>query len=308
MGEFTEIQWRRLLRYLRSLGLPPAVGLVILVFLFGLLSWRLMVTYSWGPYVFLVLMVYLGQLLGRPLRREAIRQWSGPDFYWRIRCWEQLLLSLPFALVLLVFKDWWFGLLAVALSLLSLWSPPLLHVRFPFRLPFGKKPFEYTTGLRKHLWLLLVVLFFVVIGFIVANPGLSVFGFTILMLLPMGGIGQIEPVTYLWQHSQTPAAFLWQKWVTGAEHLCYLGLPLAIFLGVLFPGMSLAVGVVFVVGLGAQTAILLAKYASYPRDIDFVHAILVATGIIFLPVLVVVLPFLGRKALANLKQYLPWSS
>lgn len=305
MGEFTGIQWRRFLRYLRSLGLPPAVGLFILVLLFGLLSWRLLVTYSWGAYVYLVLLGYLGQQLGRPARRDSIRQWSGPDYYWRIRSWEQLLLSLPFALLLLLIKDWWFGPLAVVLSLLSLWSPPVPQGRFTVGLPFGKKPFEYTTGLRKHLWLLLVVLFFVVTGFVVANPGLSVFGFTILMLLPMGWMGQIEPVTYLWQYSQNPAAFLWQKWLTGLEHLIYLGLPLAIFLGVLLPEMSLAIAVVFVVGLGAQTAILLAKYASYPRDIDFVHAILVATGIIFLPVLVVVLPFLGRKALANLKKYLP---
>lgn len=305
MGEFTGIQWRRLQRYLRSLGLHPAVGLFILILLFGLLSWRLMVSYSWGPYVYLLLMVYLGQLLGRPVRREAIRQWSGPDYYWRIRCWEQLLLSLPFVLVLFIFKDWWLGPLAVLLSLFSLWNPPVLQGRFSLSLPFGKKPFEYTTGLRKHNWLLLVVLFFVVMGFVVANPGLSVFGFTILMLLPMGWMGQIEPVTYLWQHSQTPAAFLWQKWLTGLEHLLYLGLPLAVFLVAMLPEMSLAIAVIFVVGVGAQSAVLLAKYASYPRDIDFVHAILVATGIIFLPVLVVVLPFLGRKAIANLKQYLP---
>lgn len=264
-----------------------------------------MVSYSWGPYVYLLLMVYLGQLLGRPVRRHAIRQWSGPGYYWRIRLWEQLLLSLPFVLVLLIFKDWWFGPMAVLLSLFSLWTPPVFQGRLSLNLPFGKKPFEYTTGLRKHIWLLLVVLFFVVTGFVVANPGLSVFGFTILMLLPMGWVGQIEPVTYLWQHCQTPAAFLWQKWLTGLEHLCYLGLPLAVFLGVMLPEMSLAIAVVFVVGVGAQSAVLLAKYASYPRDIDFVHAILVATGIVFLPVLVVVLPFLGRKALANLKQYLP---
>jgi hypothetical protein len=305
MGEFTGIQWRRLQRYLRSLGLHPAVGLCILILLFGLLSWRLMVAYSWGPYVYLLLMLYLGQMMGRPIRRHAIRQWCGPGCYWRIRLWEQLLLSLPFVLVLLIFKDWWLGLLAVVLSLFSLWAPSFSTGRFSLPLPFGKKPFEYTTGLRKHFWLLLVVLFFVVMGFVVANPGLSVFGFTILMVLPMGWMGQVEPVTYLWQHSQPPSAFLWQKWLTGLEHLCYLGLPLALFLGVVLPGMSLAIAVVFVVGVGAQTAVLLAKYASYPRDIDFVHAILVATGIVFLPVLVVILPFLGRKAIANLKQYLP---
>jgi len=263
------------------------------------------VSYSWGGYVFLILMVYFGQLLGRPVRRDAIRQWSGPDYYGRIRIGEQLLLSLPFALVLLIFKEWWYGPLAVALSLLSFWAPSLPPGRFSLRLPFGKKPFEYTTGLRKHFWVFIVVLFFVVMGFAVANPGLSIFGLTLLLLLPMGWIGQMEPVVYLWQHNQTPAAFLWQKWLTGLEHLCYLGLPLAIFLIVMLPGMSLAIVVVFAVGIGAQSAVLLAKYASYPRDIDFVHAILVATGIVFLPIMVVVLPFLGRKALTNLKQYLP---
>jgi len=305
MGEFTGIQWRRLQRYLQSLGLPPAVGLFILVFLFGLLSWRLMVAYSWGPYVYLVLMVYAGQLLGRPERRETIRQWSGPGYYWRIRLWEQLLLSLPFALVLLILNDWWFGPLAVALSLLSLWTPSIPQGRFYLPLPFGKKPFEYTTGIRKQAWMLLVVVFFVVMGFVVSNPGLTVFGFTILMLLPMGWVGQLEPVPYLWQHCQSPTTFLWQKWRTGLEHQLYLGLPLALVLNFLLPDMRLAIGIILVVGIVAQSAVLLAKYASYPRDIDFVHAILVATGIVFLPVMVVVVPFLGRKAIENLKQYLP---
>ena len=190
---------------------------------------------------------------------------SAPNF----RQWlaaEYLLLGLPVALVLLLFRDWDAAVLLLALTPWVALLPPRQDrrsTRHKARSLFRSEAFEWVSGMRTGgLWAWPVLLAGAVWQH--RSPLGPVVALVLWLLVLLAFYGIPEPVTMLVLAARTPRQFLRRRLLLG---LGYAALTAAPFFWLLATGPAggsgaLAVGLFW---LGLVGLLVLAKYAFYPN-------------------------------------------
>ena len=80
--------------------------------------------------------------------------------------------------------------------------------------------------------------------------------------------------------------------------------PVAIATVMVFPSNWLLIFSVCLLGVLVPVASLLNKYVSFPRQSEFLNALLIGFCMVFPPISLVIIPYLANKASENLKSYL----
>ncbi|MBO2009285.1 hypothetical protein [Hymenobacter negativus] len=207
---------------------------------------------------------------------------SAPGF-WQWLAVEYLLLALPVALVLLLFRDWGAALLTIVLAPWAALLPPRQESRSSRHKAhslFRSEAFEWVSGMRTGgLWAWPLLLAGAVWQH--QSPLGPIVALVLWLLLLLAYYGTPEPVTMLVLAARTPRQFLRRRLLLG---LGYAGLSAAPFFWLLAVGPAgtggtLAVGLFW---LGLVGLIILAKYAFYPNatHIRTIQALVVGVALL----------------------------
>jgi len=302
MPFYFQLQWRRLLRLLRVSGLHPYVALVVGAGLFGLLSYALFFKAPvLAPWIYPGLAVGVFTLAGNRERTHPIRNAFPSRQYYQLRWVENLILALPFVLYALAEWEPWTALAVIGLA--SLLSP--LQFRPPFHraipTPFASQPFEFPVGFRKSFWVFPLAVFLLVMAIEAENFNLGIFAWGITFLTCAGYYQRPEPVSFVWNFSLTPAAFLNYKLKQAALLSSLVTLPYLVVLIGWHPEWWWGLLIAEVLAIALVGVNLLGKYAFYPSPFNLMQALIFGGSLFFPPAMLVSLPLLYQKAKSNLQ-------
>jgi hypothetical protein len=175
---------------------------------------------------------------------------------------------------------------------------------FTLPTPFYRYPFEFAVGFRQYLLLVLGIYALALIGVFVGNTNLSLVCLGGISLLGFSFYINLEPDFYIWIFADSPERFLKKKFYTANFYTLVLGLPISV--GLFCYDTALGYLIFAVTGLGfiAISAVLSAKYASYPNQISVPTLFLLFLCFVFPPFALVFIPYFYIKAKKRLSRIL----
>jgi hypothetical protein len=148
---------------------------------------------------------------------------------------------------------------------------------------------------------------------------MGIFALMLVFLTVSGYHLKPENEYFVWSYSLTPAKFLIEKIKTAFIFTFYLSFPVLILLGIFgcgslqitylgsyafdFENIAALLLVTFV-GFLLLATVILAKYSAYPNEIGLFEAMVMVFGIMFPPLLIVVIPFFVERSITKLKHFL----
>lgn len=185
-------------------------------------------------------------------------------------CVEYLLIALPVVLLLGYMGAWLWILVSVVCCFTIPWIPAshraARQAKEPFQIPFAVS-YEWTSGLRKHKWTL-IVLFVLGVAGGVLNLFLGwIFLFFITAITALFYC-YCEPAQLILLKDQSPRRFIGQKLLQGlGYYICLTGL---LWLGLiaLHPGYAIYSILFFLGNLFLLATVITGKYAFYRANVN----------------------------------------
>lgn len=291
-------------RRLRAFGLAPVLAYPLGLILFVGLSFYIFYKTPHAAYLYPVLALSLVANLSKK-ERNVFLQYCFPERkYQRLRIIENLLVAVPFILFLIVKMAFLeaLGLMLLAILLSFIKAGSFYDYRLPT--PFYRYPFEFTVGFRKAFLFLLLVYFVATMGFWVDNFNLSIFALVLIFTTTLTFYTVPEAPFYVWIFAQKPNQFLLHKIWIAVTYANLLALPISIAALILYPSFWWVILLAQLVGTFFLVAVILAKYADFPKEIGLPAAIFLAVAIPFPPVLLLIIPYFYKRAIQRLNQFL----
>jgi len=197
----------------------------------------------------------------------------------------------------LIFEAGILGLCSISFALVSFHA----HFNLSIPTPFSKRPFEFSTGFRRTLYLFPMAYVLAFIAINVDNFNLGVFSFLLIFLTTLGFYSKPEQEYYVWVHAETPGKFLKNKILHASKNAAFLTAPILISMLIFYPSEVALILGFFLIGLLFLWTIILAKYSSYPEEMNLPEGMIVAFSLFFPPLLLAVIPFFYLKSVNKLK-------
>ena len=302
---YFRIMFLRLARHIHDFGLPPWVlwigGPVCLVIVHYVIFQR---EPTFAPYIWTFLAFATVLHLNGTDRTSFLRQCFPSDTLPTIRVSEALLTLFPFAFLLLIDGEFIFAGAIVVFGLVVSLSPITVNLHLVIPSPFYKYPFEFTTGFRR--WVLLILMAYL-LGWValgVDNFNLGLFSLLCLGLISLGFYSRSEPNYYVWIHRYDAPTFLWLKMRIALRHFVLLAFPSIVLLLIMDITRWWLVLLTVVICLLLVLICLLGKYAYYPAEIPIMPGLAIGFCVLFPPMVIVILPIFYRRALQNCRSIL----
>ncbi len=239
--------------------------------------------------------------IGKRKRNEFLQVLFGDKGSSLIRLIENLLISVPFILLLLWHKSTIEAgillILAIPLSFFSLDRP----TTFTIKTPFYRWPFEFAVGVRNTWYFLPFCFLLMGIGISVNNMNLAIAGGLSPFLLAFTFYIKPEDEFYTWVHSFSPQQFLWHKIKIAVGYMALFLLPTLLCLLVFYPENALNLGLFVLLGFVLLALVILAKYAAYPNEMHLPEIIMLGITIYFPPLILGIGPYFYARAIKKLK-------
>ncbi|MEZ4895531.1 MAG: hypothetical protein R2806_01760 [Saprospiraceae bacterium] len=305
MTFYFKLQFLRLKRLLAESGLPPAIGMILLVIGFVVGSMYLFYKVDFASWAYLAIALFAVAQAGNKSGTDQLLLLFTRKMYWNIRIRENLFIALPFALFLVAQVHYLTaaGLLALALSLAIVPFPNLL--RFTFPTPFKWIPFELPAGFRKSWWIFAVAVFLLVKGIQVNNFGLSLAALVLSQLTMISFYALPEMIYYVWIYARRPGPFLFHKIRLAWLGLSLITVPLGLVVIFSFPEQLAVSAAILILGYLFVATMILAKYSAFPREMSVPQALLFGLSVWFPPMLLIMLPVFYQQAVRQLNAILP---
>lgn len=304
MKYYFVLQYRRLERRIRELGLPPVIGVILAVLFFAAGSKYLFIKTSFAGWIYALLGLLVLSALGEGKRNDLLRSVFLQKDYLVIRILENVLAILGFVSYL-VYEGYYY--IALGLFVLSIIIAGL-HVQYRITTvvptPFRKYPFEYIAGFRRMLWLVILAYFLLAKSIQVDNFNLGLFALALLFFNGMSYYAQPEDEYFVWIYSTDSRGFLRQKLLTALLCASLLSAPLMIALSVAYWANIWIILGVQLLGCIFLLAMILAKYSAYPGEINLAQAFLFGLSLWFPPMLLIVIPIFYKRSITQLKALL----
>jgi hypothetical protein len=298
------LQAKRIHRMVCSMGLHPLVNYSIILALFGAVSFSLFShrTKILVAYVFIAFQVL--SLQSKPAYHNFLKQlYTRSDLY-RIRILENLLIALPFSLMLLVSAYYYVALGVLLVSLVMALSTQRLEWQIVLPTPFYRHPFEFTAGFRMSFLLVLGGYYLTYISIHHVNPGIGIFVIYVLGILAALYHSYPEDLHYVWIFSCRAARFLQYKLLIAWGYTTLLSIPALLPLALAFPDSLGLILTAYGLGLAVAATGVLCKYAAFPQEISLREGLPLMFAIMFPPFLLFLLPYFYLTALRRLKEIL----
>ncbi|MDR1756344.1 MAG: hypothetical protein LBR65_05200 [Culturomica sp.] len=305
MVAYIKLQYLLTNRKLSAFGVHPAIGYPLLLLLFIGLSTYLFNKTTFAPYAYTLIALYFTAKLSEIRRNDFLKICFGRIQYRKIRLLENLIVVLPFAIFLLYKEHYIPPFLLVATTILLALLNVNITYNIPLPTPFYKKPFEFTVGFRNTFFLFIIAYALTAIAVTVNNFNLGIFSLLLIFLTVLCYYLKPENEYFVWAYSATPAQFLIEKIKTAFRFSFYLCLPILLTLSLFYTENTGVLLLFTALGYLYLVAVILAKYAAFPGEIDLMQAIMLSITFIFPPMLIAVIPLFARQSVHELKRLLP---
>jgi hypothetical protein len=304
MKTYFQIQYRRLLRGIQAFGVPPLAGIAAIVIGFPALTALLFARTTYAPYLYTGFALMSLVPLGAAERNNFLRTLFAPKQYQQVRLTENLLLAAPFCTMLLIYRQPLATLAVLVISIAFSRFNQLRHSARVIPTPFSRQPFEFTTGFRRQWWVIIIAYVLTGIGLYVGNYNLSLFALALLLLQSMGFYSQPEPEFYVWVYARQPQQLLLAKMKTALYHTLILSMPAALFIAGFYPQQAWITGLLLLAGALNILMSVVVKYSAYPAQPGLPQLISMAAGLLCPPLLLLLIPYYFKRAVAQLNPYL----
>jgi len=287
MKYYFTLQFTRLKRWLKFLGVHPTVGIVIGLCLFTVLSALLFSKTTAAPWIYLFLAITFLLKLSEHSRNNLLKNNFDTKDYTLVRLIENGIVALPFLFFLLYEGQWLFAIGLILMALLFSLFSNSLQMNFPIPTPFRKFPYEFIVGFRRTFWLAAIVYFLIFKAVQVDNYNLGLFAFAVLLLSSLLFFSKPESKYHVWIYSSNTNHFLLRKYLVVMICLTILSIPAFITLLLFFSESWTISLLVFAIGYVLLGTMILAKYSAFPREMNVLEGILFAVGVVFPPLLMI---------------------
>ncbi len=301
MKYYFALQYKMLNRKLLAFGLPPILGYLFSMIAFLVLSYFLFIKTSYAIYLHAFIAVSFLSILSEKHRNDFLKSCFSDQAYLKIRAIENTLMVLPFCLFLIGMNAWLVAIVLLLIANILVFFNTNHQFNYTIPTPFYRFPFEFTVGFRKAFLVFPFAYFLLYMGIIANNFNLGIFTLLIIFGTCMSFYAKPEKSYFVWIFAQNPHQFLWSKIKIAIGYSSLLCLPILISLGIFFPDKIWIVIGLLCVGYLYLSAVILAKYAAFPKEISVPQGIIFSLGIWLPPLLLGIIPYFYKKAIQQLK-------
>jgi len=298
---YFQLQYRMLNRHFETFGLPIFLGYLFSIIGFIGISFLLFLKVKFAAYAFIIIGLALISKTSETNRNDFLKTCFPTNEYKRLRIIENLILSIPFVLILISQLEF----IAIGLLLIGTISFALIDInpKFNFTLPtpFSKHPFEFSVGFRKSYVFILLAYFIVIMAINVDNFNLGAFTYGIIFLLVLSYYTVPENEFFVWIYASSPNQFLLKKLSIAFRFTMLLCIPIMIVLFSFFIEKWWIITLIPFIGFTYITTFILAKYAAFPKEINIPQVILFVLCIAFPPFILLIIPYFYKKATKSLQ-------
>jgi hypothetical protein len=301
---YFKLQYWRLKREIKSFGVNPYAGILFYLLSFIAFSELIFKKVNSAPYIYPFIAVIITYTLGEESRNEFLKFIFPDKKYIRIRLAENLLYAIPFSTFLVFKNQYLMSLLTLALSGIMSLLNNVSRIRFQIPSPLSRHPYEFTVGFRRFYLVIIGIYILTFISIYHHNLNLGLFSLVILFLLCLTFYSHLDPIFYVWIHAQSPKIFLIHKIKTALFYGFCLSLviilPLVYFYknDIQIISLTLGVGILYII-VG-----VLSVYVNYPKKMTLSQQFQLCFGVLFPPLLLLVIPNFYLQATNRLKVYL----
>ena len=285
-------------------GLPLLIGFTLLTFVFILLSNHLFENTEFAVYVYGLIAISFVSKLSEPKRNDFLKLIYNKDKYRKLRVVENIIYCLPFTLFLVYKNQFTFSsilnLLVIIITLFNFST----NVNATIPTPFSKKPFEFTVGFRKTFYVFPIAYFLTYISVSVGNFNLGVFSMLLIGITCFSYHSKTENEYFVWNYNLSSKEFLLKKTKTCLTYFSILSLPIIISLGISFFNQINILIVFILLSYAYLTAIIFAKYSSFPNEMSLSQVILIGLSFMFPPILLIFIPLFYSQSIKKLNTIL----
>ena len=304
MQEYFKLQFDMMNRQLKEMGIKPILGLIILLITVVGGSFLLYSKTTYAPYIIGLIGLTITLRTSEQKRVKHLKSIFNINTFRRIRIVENIIVITPILVVLLFNFEFIIAGITSILAIFMSWYQSNQNLSFTIPTPFSKKPFEFSSGFRKTILLLIGVYTLFIISVVVHNFNLGVFCLIILFLTTLSYYSTPEEKLFVWIFNDTERSFLSRKIGTSILFSGILTLPISITLLVLNPEHYFVIAVFTLLGFTSLITMVIAKYAAYPSKMNIAQGLIFSIGIVFPPLLLAVIPYFYSQAKGNLNELL----
>ena len=301
MKNYFYLQLIMINRKFRKAGINPVPGYFLGLLIFCLFSEFIFSKTIFANYIFILICLYFELKLSEKNRNDFLLSTFGNNKKNKIRIIENLLLCLPFAIVLAYKQAYSEALILLIFSTLIATLSFKLNLHITIPTPFSRNQFEFSVGFRKSFFIILTGYTLTVIAITADNLNLGIFSMMLIFLTVPSYYTKPEQEYYVWMHAKKPQAFLKNKIRIASRYGSLLAVPQFLCLIFWYTEDYKPITLFFLIGIFFLWMIILAKYAAYPEEINIPEGIIIAMCIFFPPLLLAVIPFFYQKAINKLK-------
>jgi hypothetical protein len=302
--EYFELQYKMINRKFKDAGINPMMASILVVILFVGISVYLFYKTEFATYIYLIIALTLISNLSDIKRTEFLKICFEDFLLKKIRIIENLALGLPFIAFLLYKNQFVFAMILLILTI-SL-AIVRFQTKFNFTIwtPFSKRPFEFTIGFRNTFYIFILAYILTIISIFVKNFNLGIFAMLLVFATTLNYYSKPENEYYVWIFNQKPSDFLLNKIKIALLYTTLLALPIIVFISI-YNLQQIGIILLFVIiGWAFLIFLILAKYSTYPDEINVGHGVLFSLCIIFPPLLIVLIPYFFSLSKNRLNNYL----
>ena len=310
MRHYFKLQFKILQRILLEIGLPLLLLYLVLPFSFFLGSYFLfeLVHFEYLAFAYALLPFFPIIRLQNIDRQNFLKNLYSRNQYLKIRISENILIALPFLIILLFEQEFLACLICLsgALVLTAVNINQSLNKALPT--PFYKSPFEFIAGFRKSIILFPLVYALLIIGIVKGNFNLALSSLFLQCFICLSYYNKPDNKYLVWIHKHEPKGFLFHKLKISFRHFSLLNIPVVLTLSIYRPGAYYVLIVSLILCYLYLALMVLAKYAAFPEEINMAQGILLAISIAFPPFALVLIFHFYKKAIHQLTPVLAHDS
>lgn len=304
MNAYFRLQFIRMNRILREIGINPLIGFLSGILIFILLSELLFYKTDFAKYIILLTALSIPVSLGEKQRSEFILLIYGQTKFRKIRIVENLISVIPFLIVLILKTAYTEAAFLLIFSILFAFWKKSYQLKFTIPTPFYRSPFEYTVGFRKTILIFPIAYALTIIALVVDNMNLGIFSMMTIFIVALTFSAAPEHEYYVWVHARYPNSFLRYKCFHAIKNASLLAVPILLALSCFYPLQIFIFVLLFLIGNLYVLTIVVMKYASYPNELNLPEGIVLTFSIFFPPMMLFILPFYISKAYRKLSPLL----
>jgi len=304
MKYYFKLQYNRLERWLKEMGINPKIGLLFGMVLFILSSKFLFHKTEYANWIYLIVAISLIFRLGDRKRNDNLESIFPSQDNFVVRLIENGLYALPFISFLLFEKDFLTVFILIPIAGLMAFFRTTQYLNKTIPTPFKKFPYEFIVGFRKTCWLVIFAYFLIIKSIHVGNYNLGLFGLALIFVISMFYYQKPEPEFFVWIHSCQASEFLKAKFLNSIiciSILSFLGL-IGMIMG--FSSNWLTTIFVYLGGYIILGSMIMAKYSAYPHEMNIPQGVLYALSLMFPPMLLITIWLFYTKSIKRLKPIL----